>query len=76
MQGRQKGTAKNGKTQMSPSKENAFSALQKDVNLSTFHALGKLLYNKRQSTETSEEAAEMSSQKEADALDQQITSQM
>lgn len=62
---RQKGAPKKGKTQASPNKENAFSALQKDVNLGTFHALGKLLYNKRQPTELGEDAAEESSQKES-----------
>ena len=73
-QGRQKGAVKKGKPQASPNKQHAFSALQKDVNLSTFHALGKLLYNKRQTTELSEEAAEESSLKEVDTLSAPTTS--
>lgn len=48
MQGRQKAAGKKGKVREADTKPEAFAKLQKDTNLSAFHALGKLLYNKRE----------------------------
>lgn len=55
LQGRQKGAKKKEITGKSESQA-AFNSLHKDTTLSTFHALGKLLYNKREEGKATEVA--------------------
>lgn len=54
VKGRQRAQRKKDKGRETAARRVEMTCLQRDSNLTAFHALGKLLYNKRQSDNTAE----------------------